>query len=141
MENRTLKEIQDQICALQKVENELLREEYLRHQEASRVHIGRCFRRSDGQYVVVVDVPQQKHHMCGIDYNPYQFPGIAIVDGTIPFTDTHIFSGVWEGDYHPAVTGKYTEITREEFLGVFEARIQEIREMIYKTLSIEYPGT
>lgn len=144
-EKRTLKEIQEQISALQKIENELLREEHLQHQEASRVHIGRCFRQLGGRYVVVTDIPQEEDRICGIPYNPNQFPGIALTDGKwpcsiIPFEETDVLFDIWEGNYAPAAVGKYTEITREEFLSMFDMRIQEFRERVYKILSIEHPA-
>lgn len=122
--------IESEICLLQQQLTEIIRQEIKEHKERSVVHLSRCFKNNHGRYVIVANVPQECETKTGVDYNPYQFPGIWLNDALIPFDLDMVFSAVLgDGDSELLLT-KFVEITPEEFLAAFEERAQQLRSTV-----------
>lgn len=126
----TTEQIEIEICLLRQRLTEIKRQEIKEHKERSAAHLGRCFKTSQGQYVIIAKVPQECETKMGVDYNPYQFPGIWLNDALIPFDLDMVFSAVLgDGDPELLLT-KFVEITPEEFLAAFEERVQQLRSTV-----------
>lgn len=130
----TTKQLEMEICRLNAQLWKRRRMDIAEHKERSIAQIGRCFKNNYGQYVIVAHVPEEIDTMGGTEYNRYQFPGIWLNNELVPFEVDTVFSGVW-GDGNPRVLdAKYEEITPEEFLQVFDERIQQLRNTVARLI-------
>ena len=91
----------------------------------------------DGQYVRVLDVPQEQWDRTGNPhFNRYQYPALFLgyevddVERIIPFYYDTLFSGVW-GDGNNLLEKNVFEITREQFEKEFNRRIDEFKQKIF----------
>ena len=131
----TAEQIESEICLLRQRLAAIKRQEIKEHKERSAVHVGRCFRTSDGRYVIVANVPQECETMTGVDYNPYQFPAIWLIDALIPFDLDMVFSEILEMGESALLLTRFVEIAPEEFLTAFEERVQRLRSIVARLIA------
>lgn len=127
-------EIEQQIHQLRQQLQAIRREEIAEHMRRSKVHVGRCFRSDREEYVLVTDVPRPVERMEGIGYNEYQFSALWLSDELIPFKLDKVHSSIWT-EKSPILFRTYQEISPQEFLGAFEARVQRLRAMVERMIA------
>ena len=128
-------QIESEICLLRQQLTEIKRQEIKEHKERSAVHVGRCFKNNHGRYVIAANVPQECETKTGVDYNPYQFPGIWLNDALIPFDLDMVSSAVLDDGDQELLLTKFEEITPEEFLEAFEARVRRFRDTVEQLIA------
>lgn len=135
MENNemlTSEQIEREIGRLQLWLHVVKQKEIAEHKQKSAVHIGRCFKSDRGQYVMIVDVPQEKEIVTGIDYSPYQYPALWLNNELIPFELKPVFSGIFQGKIGKSA---FEEITSEEFIKSFDKCLQSLRDMVEQKIA------
>ena len=125
----TIREIDEQIKYLQNERYKLHKQEIEDFKKNAEKNIGRCFKASNGRYVKVIGVPQERHTMTDIDINMYQYPALFLTDGILPFEVNTLYSGTWEFK-SDNFNGPYDEITKEEFNEVFEKKLEAFKRNV-----------
>lgn len=129
-----IREIDKEICALQAKRKELEALDILSFKQEAASNIGRCFK-VDGNYVKVIDVPQERLILNSVDFNRYQYPALYIdgEDDTPFFIDT-LFSAAWgEGKDN---LHHYEEIAPQKFSAAFDKKMGEF----CKNVGEDYTG-
>lgn len=121
--NQEIKAIDQEIERLQRERRKLDEERIADLRKSYRPNIGRCFKKPDGEYVAIIDVPIVKNTLMGFHFNEYQFPCITLAsesedrDMPVPIWDDTAYSpdGITFGADPMTKMTAWTEIPREQF--------------------------
>lgn len=119
-----IKEIDEQIQILRNRRYELEKLEISEFKQDARKNIGRCFK-VNGQYVKVIDIPQEEQTLNGTIFNQYQYPALYLAENASePFYVETLFSAAWGVGNDTA--NQYEEISPKEFELAFRKKVDEL---------------